>query len=137
MDIKNLLKNYSEKLSVQLIKYLFVAVVAFLVDYGTLFILNSLLHLHHLFAAAMGFILGLIVNYLLSMLFVFKAKTNNKAVSFLIFLVTGLIGLLMTLLLQYLFVDILFIPVLIAKLFTTAIVFFWNFFSRRITLKLF
>lgn len=137
MDIKHLLKNYSEKLSVQLFKYLFVAVVAFLVDYGTLFILNSVLGLHHLFAAAMGFVLGLIVNYLLSMLFVFKAKTDNKVVSFLIFLITGLIGLLMTLLLQYMFVDILFIPVLIAKLFTTAIVFFWNFFSRRITLKLF
>ena len=59
---------------------------------------------------------------------------DKVVAEFLIFLIIGLIGLGLTLLFMWLFVDVAGIYPLISKLVTTAIVLLWNFGARKIIL---
>ena len=136
INIKALIKNTSEKLTVQLIKYLGVAVMALGVDYSTRFILNGILKIDFYVAVAIGFSLGLVVNYLLSMIYVFKPTGKGWMYELLVFTVTGLIGLGFTELFNYIFVNIFIIQKAVSSIITTGIVFFFNFFSRRVVLIL-
>lgn len=86
-------------------RYAVVGGIAFLADYGTLFLFQELILTGgtpwELFiSTAAGFIVGLIVNYVLSLTFVFRRKDNRgsgkSVAAFLIFTVVGVIGLGLT-----------------------------------------
>ncbi len=133
----------------QLIKYFGVAVIALAVDYSTRFIFSAVLGFKVLAAFAIGFSFGLVVNYILSMFFVFKKTGKGWLYEFFVFTITGVSGLGLTLLINYLliyvvannffhflFVNKFGIIASASAIITTGIVFFFSFFSRRIILKL-
>jgi putative flippase GtrA len=108
---------------------------AFIVDYGTLYILKEYVGINYLLSAAIAFILGLAVNYLLSTLWVFPdSRLNNKMAEFIVFASIGLVGLLINEVIMYICCEVLTIHYMISKLCSTGIVFFWNFFARKIIL---
>src|SRR5438034_289917 len=77
-------------------KYFLVSVVALAVDYGFLVLLTELGHVHYLVSAAVGFCGGLIVNYALSVSFVFsQRRLTDRRLEFLGFLAIGLAGLML------------------------------------------
>ncbi len=119
----------------QLFRYGFVGGVAFVADYGTLYVATEYLHLHHLLSAAIAFIIGLVVNYLLSTSWVFASHSQtNRQLEFIIFAVIGVIGLGLNELIIYLGTDVCGLHYMLSKLVSTAIVFFWNFFARKLIL---
>ena len=119
----------------QLLRYGFVGGVAFLVDYGSLCLLTEVFGLHYLLSAAVAFILGLVVNYLISISWVFNAdRTSSPLKEFAVFAIVGIIGLGLNELVIYLFTDVLHVHYMVSKLISTAIVFFWNFFARKMLL---
>lgn len=119
----------------QLFRYGFVGGIAFIVDYGTLYICTEFVGIHHLVSAAMAFIFGLIVNYLLSTTWVFASRTQkSKWVEFVIFTIIGIIGLGLNEIIIYIGTDVFGIHYMLSKLISTATVFFWNFFARKIVL---
>lgn len=119
----------------QLFRYGFVGGVAFIADYATLYLCTEFLGIHHLISAACAFTLGLVVNYLLSILWVFANHTqNNRWVEFLVFAIIGIFGLGLNEVIIYLGTDIAGLHYMLSKLISTAIVFFWNFFARKIIL---
>lgn len=116
----------------QLFRYGFVGGVAFLVDYGTLFLFTHYMGIPYLWSAALAFILGLISNYLLSISWVFKkSSTLQKWQEFMFFATIGVIGLVFNELIMFTSTDILHLHYMVSKLISTAIVFFWNFFARK------
>jgi putative flippase GtrA len=120
---------------IQLIRYTFVGGCAFLIDFGTLYILTEYLKIHYLFSAGFSFLLGLITNYVLSVNWVFNNRVIEKrSLEFLFFFLIGLIGLALNELFIWILTDLLLIYYLISKLITTFIVYFWNFFARKIML---
>jgi putative flippase GtrA len=133
--LKKLLKEDTNNTFIQLFRYTFVGGIAFLVDFGTLFLLTDKLKLHYLFSAIIAFILGLITNYLLSITWVFKQRKLNKAhLEFAIFSLIGIVGLGMNELIIWFSTEIIGFYYLISKLISTIIVYFWNFFVRKFTL---
>ena len=87
---------------------------------------------HYLTSAAIAFVAGLVVNYVLSKLWVFnKSSYKNKVAEFLMFALIGVIGLGFTELLMWLFTDIFGAYYIISKILTTMLVYFWNFFARK------
>ena len=83
----------------------------------------------------MCFHFRIVVNYLLSILWVFANHTqNNRWVEFLVFAIIGIFGLGLNEIIIYLGTDIVGLPYMLSKLISTAIVFFWNFFARKIIL---
>ena len=130
--IKSFISNKSDKTSVQLFKYGFVGGIAYCVDFGFLIFLTEVVKIHYLISAAIAFILGLLVNYAISILWVFpKRALANKRTEFLIFSIIGLVGLGLNEVIIWFFTEFIHYHYLISKIFSTFVVFFWNFIARK------
>jgi putative flippase GtrA len=129
---RKLLKNNTDKTHIQMFRYLFVGGGAFIVDFLSLFILTDFFGLYYLISAAIAFILGLIVNYFLSITWVFnKRKLKNRPLEFGMFGVIGIIGLGFNEVIIWFFTQDLQIYYLISKIFAAIFILFWNFFARK------
>jgi putative flippase GtrA len=117
---------------VQLFRYGFVAVGAFVVDYGFYFLLSYLMGVQYLVAALVGFFMGTATNYLISKFMVFQGEPKSRTFEvLLVFLISG-VGLLWLELGLYLLTDVYGIHYLLSKLIMTGVVFLWNFFARKL-----
>jgi putative flippase GtrA len=134
--INKLVTNPTNNLLIQLFRYTFVGGIAFVVDFGLLFFLTAYAGLYYQYSAAISFIAGLAVNYLISIKWVFNAsnQNRNRLVEFLIFAVVGLIGLGLNALIIYIFTELAHVYYLLSKIISTIIVFLWNFLARRYSL---
>jgi putative flippase GtrA len=123
------------KVFIQLFRYFFSGGIAFVVDYAILFICKEYFGFHYLLATVLGFSVGLLITYLMSIFWVFdKRRFNNRQTEFLIFAVIGAVGLVLTYLFMKFFTDFLSVHYLVSKIFTTIIVFVWNFTAKKLFL---
>lgn len=84
---------------------------------------------------AVGFVSGLIVNYVLSIFFVFNEKGSSRsAKGFLIFTILSAIGLGLNMLGMYIGFDLMHINQWVTKIIVTIIVLVYNYVSRRLIL---
>lgn len=121
-----------DRLKIQLAKYLIVGSFSFVVDFSLLYYFTEIILINYLISAAMSFIAGVIVNYLLSIFWVFKKRNvSNRVNEFFIFTAIGAIGLLFNELFLWLFTDLLTTHYLLSKLIAAILIFLWNFFARR------
>ena len=130
--LRLLFTGESDNTIIQFIRYIFVGGAAFVADAGSLWLIS--LVAHYLVAAAAAFIIGLVVNFTLSKLFVFTDNTHNKAAEFITYGIIGVIGLGLTELLMYLFTEKLGLFFMLSKIITAVIVLVWNFAARKIIL---
>ena len=132
MTIYKIFKGKTNNTFLQLIRYTFVGGGAFLVDFSLLYLLTDKVELNYLLSATIAFIVGLLVNYFLSIYWVFtNSITSNKLLEFLIFALIGGVGLLFTDLFMWIFTSIIGIYYLLSKIVTTIVVYLWNFFARK------
>lgn len=125
----------SQETLFQLIRYGFVGGVAFVADYCSLYAFTEWCGIQYLVSAALAFVIGLTVNYILSNLIVFTThRLENRWLEFAVFAIIGVIGLGLNELIMYCATDMLGLHYMISKLISTALVFFWNFFARKLTL---
>lgn len=122
----------TDKLLVQFVRYFFVGGFAFVVDFGLLYILTEYAGLHYLLSATLSFIAGLLVNYIISCLWVFNgSKFKNRLVEFLFFAAIGVVGLALNDTLIWLFTDYIGTHYMFSKIVAAAMVYLWNFFARK------
>ena len=120
----------------QLIKFGFVGGICFVIDYGIMVLLTEVAGMEYLLSCGISFTVSVIVNYLLSMKFVFERKdTMDRRVEFIIFVVMSVIGLGLTELLMWVFVDKASIHYMISKIVVTVIVMGYNFITRKLFLE--
>lgn len=142
LKIKEILTtDKTDSTLIQFIRYVFVGGAATVVDWGASFVLFEVVFGQRYATAAnvISFILGLIVNFLISTFWVFgESKVKNKMAEFLGFAAIGVVGLLMTIgitkLCEFKLADITHFYQIIGKIISTAAAFFWNFFARKILL---
>ena len=133
--LTRLFKEKTDNTFIQFFRYCIVGGLAFLVDYGLLYLLADKFGLHYLLSASIAFIAGLVVNYLISTFWVFsESKYQDKRKEFAIFAFIGVIGLGLTEGLMWLFTDLVGLHYLLSKLITAALVLLWNFFARKVIL---
>ena len=124
----------------EFLRYVVVGGSAFVLDFGAMCLFKELIFKgEHLFIAVfIGYLVGLIYNFLLSNWYVFKngfEKIKGKELtSFIIFAIIGVIGLGLTEALMYLFVNIMSLWYIFAKILAAGIVLFWNYIARKIIL---
>lgn len=120
---------------IQLMKYGVVGGIAFVADYSLLYLLTEYCGLYHLLSAAISFMVGLTVNYVLSLRYVFTERSfKDKRMEFAAFAIIGIIGLLLNELILYVSADVCGLHYMAGKVVSTVIVFFWNFLARKIIL---
>ncbi len=135
LSLEKLVKNEANNTFIQLFRYTFVGGFAFIIDFSLLFFLTEFVGIHYLISAAIALTAGLIINYFLSIHWVFdKRKMVNKSVEFTLFAVIGIIGLGLNELFIWVFTEFAGLYYLLSKIISTAIVYLWNFFARKFTL---
>lgn len=133
--LRMLVKDDTQNVLVQLFRYTFVGGIAFLFDFATLFVLTHFAGIHYLISAGLGFTLGLTINYILSVKWVFSIrKLDSKVSEFGIFALIGLVGLAMNELFMWFFTERVGLFYLVSKIALTFFVFLWNFSARRLLL---
>lgn len=131
--INDLMNN---KLFKQIFRFGIVGGIAFLIDYAILIICKEFIGLSVLLSAAIAFTISVIVNYILSVTWVFDVDKDKSAKkNFVIFIVLSVVGLGITELIMYLGSDVLNINYLIVKIFATAVVMVFNFVTRKLFLE--
>lgn len=132
LGLESLTLTRSRKTSVQLIRSLVVSVIALVVDFGGLIIFKEIFGINYLVAATLSFLLGVTVNYFLSVWWVFAdRKLASKKMEFTIFVIICAIGLGLNLMIISGMVELMHIDYRIAKIVSTIVVFFWNFIARK------
>lgn len=126
---------------IQFFRYIFVGGLATVVDWGLSALLFYVVFGQGMAVAAnvLSFGAGLVTNYFLSKLWIFKeSKVSSKLAEFIGFAVIGLVGLLITagitVLFRHLLMDATSAYQIIAKVTATAVSFLWNFFARKFLL---
>jgi Predicted membrane protein len=138
--MKNLIKQF--------LKFGIVGAISFVVDF-TLYTVCNFLGCPYLISGIIGFVVSVIVNYLLSMKFVFERRDDmSRKKEFIIYVVLSTIGLGLNELLLYICVDIVYansdfltglygdrMAEIVAKVFATGVVMIYNFVSRKLILE--
>jgi len=120
---------------IQFIRYLFVGGISFIADFSVLFVLHDKIGVPLIPASIFAFLTGLTINYFLCLIWVFNQRTyNKKRKELALFFVIGLIALALNTMLIQFFSEVMNIHYLIGKVLTTALVFIWNFLSRKLML---
>lgn len=137
------------KLFAQIFKFTIVGGISFVVDFVVYGMLCNVLYVHYIIAGIIGFLVSVVVNYLLSMKFVFVSKEDmRKDKEFIIFVVLSLIGMLLNSILLFICIDLIYMNWtwlmqildregmnLFAKIIATGIVMVYNFVTRKIFLE--
>lgn len=133
--VAKLVKHPTDKTSIQFLRYIFVGGAAFIVDFGSLYLLTDLFGVYYLISAAIAFVLGLIANYLLSISWVFNKRTlDSRGMEFSVFALIGIVGLVLNEVFIWFFTAEVGLYYLISKIISAIIILFWNFFARKYVL---
>ena len=118
---------------IQFFRYIFVGGISAIINIGSLYIFTEIVNLYYLLSNILGFLLGLITNYVLSKILVFTNEEKFiKIIEFTIYTIIGLIGLELDTLLLWLFTS-MGVYYLFSKIISTSLVFIWNFGARKIS----
>lgn len=116
----------------QFAKFAVVGFASLAVDYALLLVLVEWMHIDLLFSTTISFIASVIVNYALSMRFVFEHKEDmSRKREFTIFAILSAIGLGLNDLYMFVGVVVFNIGYQFMKLVSTFLVTWYNYFSRR------
>ncbi len=133
--IAHLIKGSTNNILIQLFRYTFVGGTAFVFDFGALYILTEYLDVYYLISAATAFLLGLTINYFLSIIWVFEKRSiKSKYMEFFIFTVIGIVGLLLNEIIIWFFTEIVNTHYLNSKIISTFLIYLWNFYARKFML---
>lgn len=125
----------SDATLMQLCRYTLVGAIAFVFDYSALFVFTHYLGVHYLISAGIGFCIGLCVNYVLSIRWVFSRRSiRSKNLELFIFSLIGIAGLGLNELFIWFFTEIVRFHYLVSKMISTVVVYLWNFFARKYSL---
>lgn len=124
-----------KRLLQQAVKFGIIGVIAFLIDFGILYVLTEYGGIYHLISQIFSFIISFLFNYYFSVIWVFDVKHKVKKYEKTLFMVGAVVGLLINESVLYLLTVVMCMHYLYAKLISTVIVMVWNFVTRKYFLE--
>ena len=137
--IKKLRNRFPRKsLAGQFLRYMVTGGFAFVADFGLFALCLYAFGWHYLLANLVGLVAGLVLNYLMSILWVFTAckriLKTKKGIEFVLFALVGVAGVGINQVLMFLMVDGLGINEMVSKMIAAVLVLMWNFGARKLML---
>ncbi len=134
MDLADrLMREKTDNVVVQLFRYFVVSGLSLVIDFCTLFAFTSLLHIHYLVSSVLSYSIGLVINYFISVRWVFNTrKYADRRKEFALFVIIGLLGLGINTLTMWLFTSVLALYYLLARVISAAIGYTWKYVARRL-----
>ena len=127
-----------KSLAGQFFRYLVTGGLAFVVDFGLFALCLYVFDWHYLLANLVGLVAGLVLNYTMSIVWVFTAckrtLEKQKTAEFLLFALVGIAGVGINQLLMYLMVDGICLNEMVSKMLAAVLVLMWNFGARKLLL---
>lgn len=131
------IKSIFKRLDNRFFIYVIFASLATLLDIIVLYILKDFIKFHYLLATAIGYISGMFLSYSLNKIYNFRNQSRKVIRQFGLFMFVSGIGLGLTQIIIWVFVEFINFDVFIAKLFSIFVVFFWSFYGhKKITFNL-
>ena len=125
-----------KKLIEQIVKFGFVGFLCFFLDYGIMVLLTEQFGVDYLLSSGISFTVSVVVNYILSVTFVFETdKNKNRFGEFVIFVILSVIGLGINALCMWVAVEFIHIHYMLSKIGATAVVMVYNFVTRKIFIE--
>ncbi len=119
----------------QIMRFGIVGLIATIIDYVLLYFFTDFLNVHYLISAVISFSISLIVNYYLSIKWVFYMTKKQTYKELFLFAFLSLIGLIINELILYLGTELLNIYYMVCKIGATIIVMVYNFITRKIFIE--
>ena len=130
--IEKLFKYQADSISVQAFRYVLAGALACVIDYSALIMLTNILKLYYLVSAAIAFLLGAAVSYLLNVAWVFDGRIfKNRYLEASIFLSIVITGLFVNHYCILFFTESVKLHYLTSKFISTIFVGWLNFSSRK------
>ena len=130
MNLKKLLNSQGFR---QMFSYLVVGGIATIVEWVCFYMFSYQAHIHYLLATALAFAISTAANWLAGRLLTFRGAEKQPVLQELAKIyAVSVIGLLLNLLLMYLFVQKVGLAKIAGKIFATILVFAWNFIVRKL-----
>lgn len=124
------------KIILQFCKFGIVGFLCFLIDYGLMVALTETTNLSYFSSCGISYTTSVVVNYILSMRFVFKGKDDmSKFMEIVVFIILSIIGLAFNQLIMWIAVETFHIFYAVAKILATMMVTVYNFISKKIFLE--
>lgn len=122
-----------KRLVQQFLKFSVVGVIAFVIDFGVMVVLTELADLPPVVSAGVSYCVSTVFNYVASMRYVFAHREGlSRTCEFIIFVTLSVIGLGLNEAIMWLGGRLVGDEwYMLTKIFATALVMFWNFFSRK------
>lgn len=115
--------------------YVVVGGICTLTDIAMLYMLTSVGGMHYLVSSSLSFTLGVVLNWILCRHFVFEFhRLQRQDKEFACYVLISIVGLVINVLLMWLFTNVLCTWYLYSKLMAAAITVFYNFFARKLFL---
>ncbi len=118
---------------IRILRALFVGIFSTIFDIAVLFVMTDFFGFFYQIGVVCGFLVGAIVNYILTHLWVFsreKISRKRHTQDFFAFGIIGIIGLFLTMGFIFFFHEVLHFSLFIAKI-LSLVVFFWNYGARK------
>ena len=115
----------------EIVRFCVVGGLSFIVDYGIMVALTELCGIPALISSGISFTISVIVNYVLCVLWVFENANRKDRRTMIVFSASSIIGLVLNELFMWIFVDLIGIFYMIAKIFATVLVMIWNYIAKR------
>jgi len=119
----------------EFVSYAAASALALAGDFGTLVLLTELVGVHYLLSAAIGFSIGILITYVLSVRWVFSTRRlANVWAERAIFVLIGIAGLVINHIVMLGLTEFALLPYAISKLASVGLVFTFNFSVRKTVL---
>lgn len=129
------MKNKLKHILLQIIRFWIAGGVCVAIDFLLLRFFKEICGLDVLIASGISYTVSVVVNYLISVFFVFDGKRKmNMGLQFVVFLILSLIGLGLNEVIMYIGTDVMEYYYMLVKVVEICIVAIWNFLTRKMLL---
>ncbi len=131
--VLNVFKLKSGNIYIQFFRYFIVSGIALIIDFSLTIVLTEYFKVYYLISSISGNILGLIVNYILNVYWVFnKRKIKNRFFEIILFVLTSFAGMIVGQFIVWFFTDVIRIYYVISKIVSVFFSYIVRFILRKI-----